>query len=310
MLAALGSVAIAVSAMTLNADDHAVGADRAVPALAAEPPMLGIHWARGAQPPGQASSNPNMTWHGGAVMNDAKVTSIFWGPSWGTYSGDKVTGMDSWYLGVGGSPYAQTSDEYTGTNSQVTTAITFALHLVDTSSVPKTVSKLTTRTLNEVCKVITNPTLDGYYPVYVDRPRGSAQFCAYHSYGTCNGVPIQFAFFFNLDNDPGCDPQDSSNLHSEGLAALANVSGHELSEARTDPQNGGWYDSSKQENGDKCAWSFGSPLLAFPNNTSWKIQGNWSNTAYTNSNNGMSYPNLSGQAGCIDGSTSYPAVAP
>ena len=67
---------------------------------------------------------------------------------------------------------------------------------------------------------------------------------------------MQFAFFFNLDGDLGCDPQSTITTESQGLAALANVSGHELSEARADPRGSGWYDSSGQENGDKCAWTF------------------------------------------------------
>jgi hypothetical protein len=184
----------------------------------------------------------------------------------------------------------------------VTSGITWGTDHIDLSSVPKNVSKITTPTLSEVCQVITNPVANGYYPVYVDMPRGTAGFCAYHSYGSCNGTPIEFAFFFNLDGDPGCDPLDTSGLHSQGLAALANVSGHELSEARTDPRSGGWYDSSNQENGDKCAWTFGTPLLTFSNGWKWKIQGNWSNDAYTNK---TGYPNQSGQPGCVDGGN-YP----
>jgi hypothetical protein len=120
-------------------------------------------------------------------------------------------------------------------------------------------------------------------------------------------VPIEFGFFFNLDGDSGCDPQDNSGLHSQGLAAIANVTGHELSETRTDPALNAWYDSSGSENADKCAWSFSGSLLQFSNNTQWKIQGNWSNTAF-NASNG--YLNLSGQPGCLDGSNSYPPVAP
>jgi hypothetical protein len=42
-------------------------------------------------------------------------------------------------------------------------------------------------------------------------------------------VTVQFAFFFNLDNDPGCDPDSTSSVYSPGVAALANVSGHDLS---------------------------------------------------------------------------------
>ena len=106
------------------------------------------------------------------------------------------------------------------------------------------------------------------------------------------------AFFFKLDGDAGCDPQDSTTGHSEGVAALGNVSGHELSEMLTDPQLNAWYDSGGAENADKCAWTFGTSELKFTNNTYWKIQGNWSNNAY---NTTSGYPNSSGLQGCIDG---------
>ena len=88
------------------------------------------------------------------------------------------------------------------------------------------------------------------------------------------------------------------NLHTEGLAALANVSGHELSEARTDPRSGGWYDSGGAENGDKCAWTFNVPLVTFSDGGQWKIQGEWSNAAY---NAGTGYADSSGLKGCLDG---------
>ena len=47
----------------------------------------------------------------------------------------------------------------------------------------------TSDVLAEVCKVIPNPVSNGYYAVYVDTPRGGAQYCAWHSstsssYGT------------------------------------------------------------------------------------------------------------------------------
>ena len=274
-----------------------------------EPPMLGIHWARGFDPFARSNEahsgfaggkrTPNMTYHGGKIMPTADSKIIFWGPSWGSYSGDEITGMDSWYVGFSNSNYSKTSDEYTGTNGQVGAATSYGGHQVDTTTASGGGS--TSAILGEVCKVITNPDTsgNGYYAVYVDIPRGNAGYCAYHSAGTCGGVPVQFAFFWKLDGDAGCDPQDTSGLHSEGLAALSNVSGHELSEARSDPASpGAWYDSRGQENGDKCAWTFNVPLVPFSNGTQWKIQGEWSNAAFTN---GTGYPNSSGQKGCIDG---------
>jgi len=264
-----------------------------------EPPMAGVHWAKGQAPGTQASTSPNLSWHGGDIMVNAMTTPIFWGPSWGnaTFTGDKMTGLAAFYSGMGLSSYAATSNEYTASNGQVTSNIMYYSSITDLSPAPNNGNR-TAPILAEVCKVISNPVSNGYYPVYVDSPRGHAGFCAWHSAGSCKGTPVQFAFFFNLDGDAGCDPQDTSGLHSQGLAALANVSGHEISEARTDPRLNAWYDSSGAENADKCSWSFGTPLLTFSDGTQWKIQGNWSNNAYAA---GTGYANRSGQKGCIDG---------
>lgn len=276
-----------------------------------EPPMLGIHWARGFDPLARANQalnhasakrTVNMTYHGGKIMPSANVQAVYWGTSW-TSSNYKISGLQSWYTGFNGSNYAKTSDEYTGTNGQVTPTTSYLRDAIDTSAAANGSS--TSAILSEVCKEVNagKITLDtsgnGYYPVYVDVPRGNAGYCAYHSAGTCNGQLVQFAFFFNLDADPGCDPQDTQTGNPQGLAALSNVSGHELSEARTDPASpGAWYDGSGQENGDKCAWTFNVPFVTFSNATIWKIQGEWSNAAYTA---GTGYPNSKGQNGCLDG---------
>jgi hypothetical protein len=262
-----------------------------------ETPAAGIHWAKGQSRP-QFGGGANLQYHGGPIMPAADVTAIFWGTSWGTSAGDKITGLDSFYQGIGGSSYAGTCDEYKDSKAQVTTSIAYHGHVVDTSTAASSGNRTST-ILAEVCKMIPASQLvpSGYYPVYIDNPRNS-NYCAWHSSGTCNGVNVQFAFFFNLDGDAGCDPQSTVAGQSQGLAALANVSGHELSEARTDPQGNAWWDSGGNENADKCAWTFGTPSLTFRNGTQWKVQGNWSNSAY---NAKTGYPNSGGLRGCIDG---------
>jgi hypothetical protein len=262
------------------------------------PPAMGIHWAKGVHPASAHGKSPNMLWHNGPILTDSVVQVIYWGPSWGNngFVSDKISGLTSWYTGFSGSNYAKTSDEYSGTNGQVGPSNTLGSDVIDFSAAGS--GAKTSTILAEVCRKIINPVANGYYPVYVDLPRGHAGYCAYHSWGSCGSTPVQFAFFWNLDGDPGCDPEDTSGLHSQGLAALANVSGHELSEARTDPTGLGWFDASGEENGDKCAWTFNVPLVTFSNRSKWKIQGEWSNAAF---NAGTGYSNSSGQKGCLDG---------
>jgi hypothetical protein len=261
-----------------------------------EPAGARIHWAKG-QGPITTAAAANLTYHGGPVAASGTVVQpIFWGTKWSTASfvGDKISGLQSFYAGVGATNYAGTNTEYTQTGgARVSTAVTLGSTIIDTSTAPKS-GQRTSPILTEVCAKITNPVANGYYPVYIDNPRGSAGFCAWHSSGTCGGVQVQFAFFFNLDGDPGCDPGTTGG-HSQGLSALANVTGHEWSEMVTDPHLDAWFDASGAENSDKCAWTFGTNLLSFRNGTSWRIQGNFSNAA---NNAGTGY---GGNIGCIDG---------
>jgi hypothetical protein len=274
-----------------------------------EPPRLGPYYTREEHGrrladilrDGHAKESVLMTYHGGPIIATAIIKAIFWGPSWenSNFVGDKISGLDSWHSGFSGSNYAKTVDEYTGRGASVGPTSTYLGHVIDKS--PARGGGSTRAILAEVCKVVTNPdpSGNGYYAVYTDLPRGNAAYCAYHSFGTCNGVPVQFAFFWNLDGDTGCDPGDTSGFHSQGLSALANVSAHELSEARTDPASpGAWYDSNRAECGDKCAWTFNVPLVTFSNGSQWKLQGEWSNNAY---NAQAGYPNALGQRGCLDG---------
>jgi hypothetical protein len=276
-------------------------ADAAGPSINAGP-QAGIVWQRGLQTAAGHSGHtqsPNLIYHGGPVKGSpTEVFPIFWGSSWPSYVGDKVTGIDGFYRSVGGTSYAATNGEYNDSSGAfVSTAVHENAVKIDSSAAVSRAPQ-TSEILAEVARVYPNPTPNAYYPVYVDQPRGHAGYCAWHSTGTINGVTVQFGFFFKLDGDAGCDP-GSTTSQSQGLAALGNVSGHELSEMLTDPQLNAWYDSKGAENSDKCAWTFGSKLVNL-GGTSWKIQGNWSNRAY-DANTGYTDPSTGVVRGCVDG---------
>ncbi|MEO8911272.1 MAG: hypothetical protein ABI408_13745 [Gemmatimonadaceae bacterium] len=256
-----------------------------------------LFYARGQNARKQTSVN--MTWHGGTILVANKTQAIFWGTSWTSYTGDIISGLDSFFGGFGGSNYANASTEYTGSNGQVTAASTYLGHVVDATSAPSRALSVTSA-VAEACKMSNNaPDPNALYLIYTETGAGHVNYCAWHSYGTCsNGAPVQVAYMPNITGIAGCDPQDTYGTgHSQGLAALANVTAHELSETITDPRNGGWWDSGGAENGDKCAWAFLAPVT-LTNRSVWKLQGEWSNNAYTA---GTGYPNNSGQKGCLQG---------
>jgi hypothetical protein len=254
------------------------------------------HAARGQANSHRPGSNPNLSYHGGPILNSTEVTAIFWGGSWSSPSfvGDKITGLGDFYTGLSGSNYMGTNTEYPGPNgTTISRTVHYNAAVTDFSPAPSRAPSVS-QILTEVANHISNPVANGFYPVYVDSPRGSAGYCAWHSWGTIGGTPVQIAFFFNLDGDAGCNPADGRTVHSQGLEALANVSGHEISEAVTDPHIDAWYGSGTAENADKCAWTF-SGLVTLGSKGDWKVQGNWSNAAYNNNKSG--YAN----GGCIQG---------
>jgi hypothetical protein len=291
IVAVVGATLVCLASVVAVAGD--ASAAGGPPSIAAGP-AFGFVPSRNANHGGSHGHVSLLQWNNGPVQHSTTVIPVFWGSAWSnsTFTGDKITGLDYLYGHVGGSAYAHTNSEYTDSAGNVnTTSIGKGSDKTDTSVTPSGAPS-TSQVLAEVAKVTNNnPTAGAYYPVYSDKPRGSAGYCAWHSSGTINGIQVEFGFFFNLDGDPGCDPQAPTNLgHSQGLSALANVSGHELSEMLTDPQLNAWYDQRGSENADKCAWTWDG--LVIIGTQSWKIQGNWSNAAAL-ANSG--YAN----AGCI-----------
>jgi hypothetical protein len=254
-----------------------------------------------AGPPGGGGggSSPLMVSHGGNVLTTNRTTAIFWGSAWGngSFAGDKISGLDLFFGGFGGSAYAGASTEYAGANGQVTASSTYDGHVLDLISEPPKRALSVSGAVAEACKITGNaPDASSLYLIYTSTTAGHVNYCAWHSWGSCsNGAPIQVAYMPNIEGIAGCDPQDTWTTHSQGLSALANVTAHELSEAITDPRGAGWFDSSGAENGDKCAWVFPSPV-SFSNGTTWKLQPEWSNAAYTA---GTGFPNRSAQKGCL-----------
>jgi len=237
----------------------------------------------------------DMTLHGGNVLVSNRTMAIFWG-AWSN-PGDIISGIDSFFGGWGGSGMAKDSTEYHGTtNGNVTASSSYLGHTIDSSTPPKRALTVS-GAVDEACKITGNsPDPNAVYFIYTSTGAGHVNYCAWHSWGSCsNGAPIQVAYMPNITGIAGCDPGSDVTSHSEGLAALANVTSHELSEAITDPRGTGWFDSSNGENGDKCAWSFHNDV-SLSNGSKWTLQMEWSNNAY---DSGTGYPNLSGQKGCL-----------
>src|SRR4051812_23959975 len=157
-------VVFTLTSLALYAQDLRTGQGRP------EPPMAGVHWAKG-QGAKAGGGSPNLIYHGGPVQHGTVVEPIFWG-NWSN-PGDKITGLQAFYGGIGGSKYAGTNTEFTDSKGNVSSGVTLAAIHIDPSAAAKNGNN-TGAILAEVCSMIANPKSNGYYPVYIDAPRGHA----------------------------------------------------------------------------------------------------------------------------------------
>jgi hypothetical protein len=86
-----------------------------------------------------------------------------------------------------------------------------------------------------------------------------SSYCAYHSWIGSGSSATMYANQPYADTVPSaCDAQSHPN--GDDADATLNVASHEHNEAITDPQGSAWYDLTGYENGDKCAWDFGTAI--------------------------------------------------
>jgi serine protease len=133
---------------------------------------------------------------------------------------------------------------------------------------------------------------------------GQPVYCGYHTQTTSidglgNAERIQYAFIPWLNTNwpgigsGGCGMHNvnaASNSFGNGVFdGWSIVTGHEYSEAVTDPDNffsvqDGWNDATGSENADKCAWTDTQNIALA--GRQFAIQPTWSNEAYDATGNG------------------------
>jgi len=113
------------------------------------------------------------------------------------------------------------------------------------------------------------------------------RYCGWHTHGLIGGTDIKYSFVGNSDRCPAsCEMQSVSPNRDSGADGMASVMAHEAAETVTDPDLNAWYDSTGNENEDKCAWKFGPVTGVLGqgayNQTfgtyNWLIQMNWENS--------------------------------
>jgi hypothetical protein len=208
-----------------------------------------------------------MTYHGGRLMTAPAHVYLLWYGDWSTSSAPALLG--DLLGGLGGSAYARTNSTFTDrAGHHVTSDITLAGSTKVVAAHGARLSDAGVR--RQVASAIAHGTLpsdpDGIYVVAtsadVRETSGfGTRYCGWHSHSSLKGVDLKYLFVGDptLQAQRTCAPPGSSTPNGDrGADAMASTVLHEIDETLTDPDLDGWYDRYYNENGDKCAWTYGA----------------------------------------------------
>jgi PKD domain len=251
-----------------------------------------------------------LTYHGGPVVHDGHVYAIFWEPPGYHFPPDYRAAVVKYFNDVAADSGKRTnvystSRQYFDTSGPAEYRVAFDGSFTDTNALPAagcsypgaplclTDDQLTSElgafaSSHGLPRVLTRQyflfTPSGVGSCFDSTAQACAyqDYCAYHSWIGTSGAPLLYAYHPFVAGIGTCDAGQSPTGTSAD--AVLNVVSHEHNEILTDPVGNGWYDQNGDENGDRCAWSFGSPQGpsgAFYNQviagSNYLLQREWSN---------------------------------
>jgi hypothetical protein len=221
----------------------------------------------------------NLVYHGGPTMTTNKTYAIYWVPSGFSVAPGYTSTINQFFTdvahdsGLGSNVYA-VATQYSG----IKYSSTFGGSVTDTSAFPASGCPLyegdisvclsDSQIIAEADKIINQQgwTRNGTNAFFVFTPQGvgscfdNSSSCAYTAYCAYHGFTPSGAIYANQPYaaHAGCDEGQYPNGASTQADPTINVVSHEHNEQITDYQLNAWYDAAGYENGDKCAWDFGS----------------------------------------------------
>ena len=241
-----------------------------------------LYPTRGQARPGGGGKQPNLTYHNGPVIHQARVVPIFWGPTWQSSGSPSALAQSivAFFGQFGTNPQYNVITQYYDFSGSIQQTNLGSTYWIDTSTPPTSVTDATIQ--SEVQKAIGQIGLDANAVYEVFLP--STSYATYGTANSCGGPNLQFCAYHSNFGYSGADVKYASMPYPScsgckwtGWTDAQNFEHfacHETREAVTDPDGTAWWDRSGNEADDKCAWS-PSPFLA----NGYGYQYEWSNSA-------------------------------
>lgn len=233
------------------------------------PRGLGLSAPGGATTP---SSSP-ISYHGGPVINTPAIYIVWYG-NWNQNNGSDTAGgqqiIRDFAASVSNSSYFAINKSYSNAsyNALVSGAVSFSSPSNEYTDKYSRGNKLRDQDIRPIItaaitagKLPNSPS--GIYFVLtssdVSIPSGFCnRYCGWHTSEATSVGRLRYSFVGNANRClSSCTMQAVGPNGNAAVDGMISVLAHELEEATTDPDLNAWYDSSGQENADKCAWTFG-----------------------------------------------------
>ena len=223
-------------------------------------------------PVGEAVVTGNgINYHGGPVMKGTPNVYVIWYGNWNSTGSNTAATrslIEHFLSTIGGSALERVNSTYGDNTGNVTGNVRFGGSTIVSSTTNLSDTSLRTTVSNAISNGSLPRDSNGVYFVLtssnINETSGfCTQYCGFHTRATLGGVDIKYSFVGNPDRCPsGCEAQrtgpNSPAANVGGADGMANVISHELEEAIADPDLNAWFDSSGQENADKCNFNFGA----------------------------------------------------
>ena len=307
LLKRIAFVAVAAAVLTVPAFADPPSPDN--PAGARSGDILGISPSASHNACCTGTSGGNLAYHGGPVMHANKTYAIYWVPAGYSVSTNYQSVINGYFTDVaadsGKTSNVYYSDaQYTDGSGSAAYASTFGGSAVDTNALPANgcTDSYTSTCLSDAqirSEIDRVAAANGWarsgaiFFMFTAKGIGScisssqcafSYYCAYHSSFSSSSGTTLYANMPYADTVPSqCDAGNHPN--GDDADATLSVTSHEHNETVTDELGNAWYDRRGQENGDKCAWNFGTQLGGSSgsyynqviNGHHYELQQEWSN---------------------------------